>query len=65
MVHAPGTYRFDARVMGNGDAGVLEGAGFTDYNGSEIASAALSGGVSARVLWQECVNQITDVKYDG
>ena len=65
MVHAPGTYRFDARVMGNGDAGVLDGAGFTDYNGSEITSAALSGGVSARVLWQECVNQITDVKYDG
>ena len=65
MVHAPGTYRFDARVMGNGDAGVLDGAGFTDYNGSEITSAALSDGVSARVLWQECVNQITDVKYDG
>ena len=65
LVHAPGTYRFDARVMGNGDAGVPDGAGFTDYNGSEIASAALSGGVSARVLWQECVSQITDVKYDG
>lgn len=65
LVHAPGTYRFDARVMGNGDAGVPDGAGFTDYNGSEIASAALSGGVSARVLWQECVCQITDVKYDG
>lgn len=65
LVHAPGTYRFDARVMGNGDAGVLGGAGFTDYNGLEITSAALSGGVSARVLWQECVNQITNVKYDG
>ena len=46
LVHAPGTYRFDARVMGNGDAGVLGGAGFTDYNGLEITSAALSGGVS-------------------
>lgn len=65
MVHAPGTYRFDARVMGNGDAGVIAGAGFTDYNGSEITSATLTGGVSARVLWQECVNQITDVTYDG
>lgn len=65
LVHAPGTYRFDARVMGNGDAGVIGGAGFTDYNGAGIASAALSGGVSARVLWQECVGQITDVNYDG
>lgn len=65
LVHAPGTYRFDARVMGNGDAGVLDGAGFTDYNGSEITSAALTGGATARVLWQECINQITEVKYDG
>lgn len=65
LVHAPGTYRFDARVMGNGDAGVLDGAGFTDYNGSEIISAALTGGATARVLWQECINQIAEVKYDG
>jgi len=65
LVHAPGTYRFDARVMGNGDAGVLDGAGFTDYNGAEITSAALTGGATARVLWQECINQITEVKYDG
>ena len=65
LVHAPGTYRFDARVMGNGDAGVLDGAGFTDYNGSEITSAALTGGATARVLWQECINQIAEVKYDG
>lgn len=33
--------------------------------GSEITSAALTGGATARVLWQECINQIAEVKYDG
>ncbi len=65
MVHAPGTYSLRADVMGNGDTGIPAGSDFTDYNGSTISSASITGGVSAGVLWQECVDQIASVELKG
>ena len=65
LIHAPGTYSLRADVMGNGDDGIPAESNFTDYNGSAISSASITGGVSAGVVWQECVDQITSVELKG
>lgn len=52
IVAEKGTYSFDATVMGNGAAGIIEGGGFTDYLGNPLTVSADIAPVSAEVLWQ-------------
>lgn len=65
IVNKPGTYRFDANVMGNGDSGIINGANFVDHSGRSISSATIQGGTSAGVVWQYYAGMITDVKLQG
>lgn len=58
MISAPGTYSFDASVMGNGDAGIIADAGF------HTVSAQIVGGTSAELLWQDVAGFISSVSYD-
>lgn len=59
MISAAGTYSFDASVMGNGDSGIIADAGF------HTSSAAIEGGASAELLWQDTYGFISSVSYDS
>ena len=59
MISAAGTYSFDASVMGNGNEGIISGVGF------HTTSAAIDGGSSAELLWQDTQSFITAVSYDS
>lgn len=59
MISAAGTYSFDASVMGNGDGGIIADAGF------HTSSAAIEGGASAELLWQDTYGFISSVSYDS
>lgn len=59
MISAAGTYSFDAFVMGNGDGGIIADAGF------HTSSAAIEGGASAELLWQDTYGFISSVSYDS
>lgn len=58
IVTAAGSYSFNATVMGNGDAGIIDGAGF------HTASAAISP-VTAELLWQDTAGFITSVSLEN
>lgn len=59
MISVASTYSFDASVMGNGDDGIIADAGF------HTTSAAIEGGASAELLWQDTQSFITAVSYDS
>lgn len=65
IINEAGAYSFNAKVMGNGDGGIISGANFLDYNGNTITTANISAGTTAKVVWQYYPNMITDVKLNG
>ncbi|MDY3979612.1 MAG: fimbrillin family protein [Tidjanibacter sp.] len=63
IVNRPGYYCFPCNVMGNGDRGIIAGAGFTDYRGNQITSAAIdmsSGTWRAELLWQDSAQPVIE-----
>lgn len=58
MISAPGTYAFDATVIGNGEKGIIANAGF------HTESVTISPS-SVELLWQDTPGFITSVSLDN
>lgn len=61
IVSSEGRYSFDATVMGNGDSGIITGAGFTSYDSVPLTSSSISPS-SAELLWQDSEGLVGDVR---